>query len=133
MYKRYFEIPYLLNGRGFDGADCYGLILLWYKNELGIALIDPINDLKHFNDADERDLFMSNIGSEWIALGKTEQPRRHDVALLRNGSVNPNHVAVFIDPENMLQTLEGPGCHIAKFAKWRPRTFRIYRHKRLAE
>lgn len=128
MYERYFEVPYLLNGRAFEGADCYGLVILWYREELGIALDDPVNDLKTFKDADSRNLFLSHIGDCWV---RVDEPERHDVALIKNGSTNPNHTAVILDSEWMLQTLEGPGCHRARLCLWRPKVYRFYRHKRL--
>ena len=36
--KKYIGIPYKINGYSFSGVNCYGLIWLIYKNELGIEL-----------------------------------------------------------------------------------------------
>jgi len=36
--SKYVGIPYRPGGRGPDGVDCYGLIWLFYQQELGIAL-----------------------------------------------------------------------------------------------
>ena len=37
---RYIGIPYLDRGRGFDGCDCWGLVKLFYENEMDIPLPD---------------------------------------------------------------------------------------------
>lgn len=32
-YKRFIDIPYKFGGRAFDGADCVGLLILWFKEQ----------------------------------------------------------------------------------------------------
>ncbi len=39
---KYLSIPYVEGGRDFYGADCYGLVLLFIKNELNIKIKDNI-------------------------------------------------------------------------------------------
>ena len=34
----YIGIPYKDKGRTFNGCDCYGLLMLYYKKELGIEI-----------------------------------------------------------------------------------------------
>ena len=31
IQQKYLPIPYQLHGRNFDGCDCWGLVLLFYK------------------------------------------------------------------------------------------------------
>lgn len=39
-YLKYLNIPFKHLGRSFEGVDCYGLIIIYAKNELGIELDD---------------------------------------------------------------------------------------------
>lgn len=51
--EKYLGIPYRLGGRGFDGADCIGLIWLYYRTEHGITL--PDSDGKPLDEAWRKD------------------------------------------------------------------------------
>jgi len=54
--NKYIGIPYEVHGRTFEGTDCYGLIWLFYKNELGIELpnfLDYAHDINSFAETVE--------------------------------------------------------------------------------
>lgn len=40
-FDKYMAVPFLENGRTFDGADCFGLYALVLATELGLAVPDP--------------------------------------------------------------------------------------------
>ena len=42
-FSKYINLPYRLKGRDFKGVDCFGIIWLIYKEELGITLPDFLN------------------------------------------------------------------------------------------
>lgn len=130
--EKYLAIPYKLNGRSFEGTDCYGLVTLWFRNELGIELIDPIRDLAAFNDLKDRDTFISRIGTDWATV-KYRDIKPNDGVLICNNSTTPNHAGIVLTQNTFLQMLEGPGCHVAKIDRWLPRIYRFYRHKGTAK
>ena len=40
----YVGLPYEMCGRSFEGVDCWGLVVMVYRNELGIVLPDWVTD-----------------------------------------------------------------------------------------
>jgi cell wall-associated NlpC family hydrolase len=53
--NRWIGIPFQWGGASFDGADCAGLVRLYYREKLGVEL--PPDDLPHIPEA-------------WIASGE---------------------------------------------------------------
>lgn len=127
----YMAIPYQMNGRTIHGADCYGLLVLWFRHELGIELFDVKTAFKEIQAIHTTRLLADYSEKEWIRV-RREDVRPHDAVLICNGSRWPNHCGVALDSQIFLQTLLGPGCHAAKIDAWRPRIFGFYRHVKLA-
>lgn len=55
-FDRYIGLPWVFGGRDFDGVDCWGLIWLFYKHEIGI-------DIPSYEDAYARGSDAGEIGS----------------------------------------------------------------------
>lgn len=104
--SRFVGIPFVSEGRGFDGADCYGLVRLVYRERLGIDL--PIrSEISAFDLASIARQMRSEIssGGPWrrceakpyaVALMRVAIPeRRADHGI-------PCHVGVFIDNRRIL-------------------------------
>lgn len=127
--SKYLGIPYVSGGRGFSGTDCYGLVVLWFHEELGTNLFDPRIALRR-EELQGITHFMTGL-DDWVEV-EPAQARRNDVVLMLNGSTTPNHCGVVIDNTWLLHILEGPGCSLARIARWRPRIHKFYRYKGLA-
>lgn len=118
-YIKYLEIPYVEDGRGWQGCDCYGLIMLWFAEELGIEIPDlglpyqctlPLETLEQLHSDFER----------------VVKPQRHDLVLIRKDP--DTHVGVCMSPKEFMHTLSA-GCHIADIYVWRRNILGFYRHK----
>lgn len=101
---RYIGIPHKPCGRSFDGVDCWGLVLLFYLNELRISLPDyglilP-TDIKQVKKAIE------HRKKDWLTV---DDPQHGDVVLMtvRAGSHRSmvSHTGVIISIRNRLHVL----------------------------
>lgn len=127
--ERYLDVPYLYNGRTWKGADCYGLLILWFKNELGIDLIDYNHGTEHWSALDSN-IMLANAYREFEKVTEGDA-RKHDVVVLNNGGVP--HCGVMVDGKHFLHTLERIGPATSKISTWRDRIVGFYRHKSFIE
>ncbi len=92
--RKLFTIPYKHRGRGYDGADCYGLIILFYRDFLGIELLDV------YQDYDESWAFKSNknyfLENYHKQFEKISLPRIYDIILFQNKKGIANHGGVVL-------------------------------------
>lgn len=126
--QKYIQIPYKLNGRDFNGCDCYGLLVLYFKVELGIDLLDYKLALANANSLTDTRYMLENAHNDFI---KIEDPRKNDVVMVCNGSRTPNHCGIVLDNGLFIHTLEGVGCAISKLKTWNKRIYSFHRHKDL--
>jgi cell wall-associated NlpC family hydrolase len=128
----YLSIPYVYGGRKCDGADCFGLLHLIYKNELGIILPDYPAATKSYQEAAKENIALSHIHEQFELV--TSEIKAFDVLLLRQHyNSPPGHVGIAIDASTFVHCLGGVGTSTAKIRRWKSRTVGIYRHKELIE
>lgn len=118
---RLIGIPYLHNGRSYEGVDCLGLIYLFFK-ELGVDF--PIDDGRYI-PADwyktEPDRYINGLKQFGEEVGDYENLKIFDLpyfALYRN---IVTHSGVMINDKNFLHVLNNKTVTIASFEKrfWR--------------
>lgn len=105
-----YDIPYKSKGRDFDGVDCWGLIFLFYKNELNINLPSwsaEYKDAKHFDyfePCERTDLF-----AKWREVTVAVPG---DVGLMSLG--RNFHVGLCVDPygSRIMHMMDGSGIMI---------------------
>ncbi len=107
---KYLGIPYVHLGRTMQGLDCYGLIILVYK-DLGYELMDLEDYNKHWALRGQ-DLFVDNYQKQW-ERGTTPQP--FDVVLFRGTKGVANHAGIYFGPERFLHCIEA-GVVVGKFS-----------------
>jgi NlpC/P60 family len=92
----YVGVPYVENGRGRDGWDCWGLVLAVYRDRLELELPDwtwqapfgPLDKLRAFAGA------VHDVDAAGAAL-ELEAPEAWAIGLV-HGDRRPHHVGVIV-------------------------------------
>ena len=126
--KGYIQIPYKWNGCTTDGCDCYGLLVLWFKQELGIQLLNYKYESNHYSEVLGSKVYLDGVHEEFQKVGRHEI-QRHDVVLCRN--VDNFHCGVVLDKYQFLHIMENCGAAVSRLARWKKRIIGFYRHKGL--
>lgn len=124
--EKYIGIPYKANGRDFSGIDCWGLVRLVYKEELGIDLPSLDGEYQIDDDARIQDLF-AQYKEGWKP---SESIEAGDVVLFRVlGS--ETHVGIAISPTQFLHSRDNQNSAIESFDnhKWKTRFVGSYKYE----
>ena len=125
----YVGIPFQKNGSDRNGTDCWRLIVMVYREKLGIEL--PDFDGIYVDGSLASLMKVSRkIRDEKQAWQRVDKPQPYDVILLRTGDM-VYHVGLVIDRKRMLHVLEGIDSTIEEFTglQWQQRVEGFYRHK----
>lgn len=94
---KYIGIPYAPRGRTMNGADCWGICLLFYKEMTGLSLPDYFYTEAEIQTAMERQIALeAEDGSRWEAIEKGQE-QAGDI-LLFNVSSHQVHCGILVDP-----------------------------------
>lgn len=127
---RFLAIPFVSQGRSYDGADCWGLVWLYYRDVMGIALTEwahvPAKALRTISD------LIAEHKREWT---KVESPRNGDIVVMkawtRRSTILDAHVGVVVNRRFVLHTRENSGPVLQRLTDpdiaWRIVDFRRHR------
>lgn len=120
-------VPYKNKGRNLLGADCWGLLRLFYIQELGVML--PSYD-EHYTDSFDKSSTEDAIKSFSQDWTKVDAPKYGDAIKLRLMG-HPCHVGVYLENKEFLHTQIGHDSCIDRLdgVKWKNRIDGFYRHK----
>lgn len=132
--SHYIGIPYKLKGRERDGIDCWGLVRLVFRDQLGILLPSYTPDYVDWTDPKVADLIMDGeVGGEWV---KIENEQTFDIAEIFVGvksedgiSMHPLHVALVASPGFLLDTSLKNGTHLRRYRNKTGTLREFWRHK----
>lgn len=124
--RRYIGIPFVNRASGFSGADCFGLVRLFYREEFAYLVPDPLvaaGSTKVFAK------YLLEIQSNWETIA---EPENYCVVAIAHDIEIPNvvqHFGLYIDG-NLLHTLEKVGSNIEPFDryKWCVKGFHKWRN-----
>lgn len=119
-----------LIGRTFAHAvlDCYSLIRDYYRQELGIELMDFKRREEWWLKGDN--LYLQGFGEAGFI--EADPMREHDVLLMQIGSPVINHAAIYIGNNQILQHCAGRlSSRDVYGGGWRRATIKIVRHRTL--
>lgn len=131
----YTKIPFKANGREFSGADCWGLVWLIYRHELGITLPSYSNyDANTLRDV-ARAMTTHSVADDWVEVGT---PKKYDVVVMKarvqtlDGKRRnlPIHVGVMVDDFRFIHCEQGVNTVVERLSNRViiPRIEKICRH-----
>lgn len=117
-YTKYVGIPFVEKGRDENGCDCWGLVRLIYKNELGIDLPDYLDCYETTNDREKlSSVIKEQTEKNWVS---DQEHKEFDVIILMMRGV-PMHVGVVTKKNHMIHCARGIGTVFENFktARWK--------------
>lgn len=81
IQNNFLKIPYKFQGRNFDGVDCWGLVVLFFKIHLKREIIDLDNEDYTFENYKKDNLFIENYHKQWE---KIETPKAYDLIFFKD-------------------------------------------------
>lgn len=127
MNKTLIKIPYKLHGRDYSGVDCWGLIILIYKEFLKKELID-LDKLDFGEDwYKEKNLFIENYHQQWI---KVDDPQKFDIVFFRNCDDVVNHCGLFLGEDIFVQATRKHGVTFSHLNKFKNKIYGFFRLKK---
>jgi len=117
MLDKYIGIPFVEQKTSFDGTDCYGLVRLFYSNELRMFPKDPMIEANKSSKVFAQ--FMIEISKNWE---KIEEPEEYCVVAMAHDVNHPKiiqHFGLYIGNGKMIHTLDKLGSHIVELDKYK--------------
>jgi hypothetical protein len=112
--RKYIGIPFVDRGDSFDGADCYGLLRLFYREEFGRQIADP--NIRCDQSTRVFSQYLIEIRKHWIEIPK---PINFCGVAMANEPRLPGmvqHFGIYYDGR-ILHTLKGVGSHLVDAGK----------------
>mgnify|MGYP001156514391 FL=1 len=126
--EKFVGIPWVEGGRSFTEADCYGILMLYYKEFLEITLKDYIPD-------PERVWFKKEINESFPIFkdfNEVTDLKPHDVLWIKWKDASTgitNHVAVYLGKGLILESAKVTGSIIVPLKKRRKLVHKCFRHR----
>ncbi|MHA2220225.1 MAG: C40 family peptidase [Candidatus Hodarchaeales archaeon] len=111
-YRKYIGIPFKSGGRDFSGVDCYGVVVLVYREEKNIYLWDTSN--YNMNSYAKDNTMLSNYHENWTVLD-VEDLQELDILFFAVDTDLPNiptHIALYIGENKMLHCMSWAPTYI---------------------
>ena len=125
MLNQYIGIPYVFHGEDRQGVDCLGIIKLYYKEVLKIALPDYFYIHGSAKESCHLTIETGENDGKWEPVTDLQYG---DVLIFRLGRY-PAHVGMYLGDNEFLHCLEGRHSCIEILDNWKERFLRAYRWK----
>ena len=125
MHK-YVGIPFKDRESSFEFADCYGLVRLVYKHELGVNIPQPSSSA--FASKGIMKEYLREISENWFSV---DTPQPFDVVAMAHGPAHPRiiqHFGIVLNDTQLLHTLDKVGSHIVNISDYKHFIKGYYRH-----
>lgn len=130
ILSKYLGVPFKHEGRSLDGLDCYGLLVMVYR-DMGIELVD----MEHYDSDWSRrgsNFFIENYHLQWEQV---ITPRLFDVVLFKDCKGLANHLGIVLTRYRFIHSLIHAGTAVNNLndRNWMPRVQGFYRYKNCQE
>jgi cell wall-associated NlpC family hydrolase len=127
-WNDYIELPFVPFGRGLEGCDCWGLVLIVYRDVFGIAVPSYVGAYSSPDNWRDVSGLIRENSPEWIRI-EPGQEQSGDVVVFTR-SAFPFHVGLVTTPGSMLHISKGINSTVEQYttAMWNRRIEGIYRH-----
>lgn len=124
----YIGIPYLNRGRDREGVDCWGLVQLWHKEQLGVTVPDY---LWAYTSAEDFGSVANAINENKVNWLKVSEPEYGDVLVFRILGY-PIHVGIKLNGDDFLHAFRGTQSCVERLSSlsWSRRLTEVYRWAR---
>lgn len=121
----YIGIPYENRGRTRDGVDCWGLVQLWYREQLDVDVPDYLWAYTAANDKESVSDAIEENKANWK---KVDEPEYGDVLVFRIMGY-PMHVGIKLNGDDFLHAFQGTQSCLERLSSisWSRRLFEVYR------
>lgn len=122
---KYIGIPFVDQGRSFEGSDCYGVIWLFYKHEKGITL--PM--LNQYESTAQSGKIAQIIQREKPLWKRVYRPEYGDVIVFVIGGIE-RHVGVYIGDEKFIHGFQSSDSCVEALGSsvWKNRVGGFFRY-----
>ncbi len=125
-------IPYKHRGRDYSGVDCYGFIIIFYREFLKVELMDVYEEYsKSWSFKGNKNYFLENYHKQFE---KVDRPQPYDIILFQSRKGIANHGGVVL-PNGKFIHCSKIGVSINKYDEesFKKRFNGFYRYKRHAD
>ncbi len=126
MISKYLGVPFKHQGRSLEGLDCYGLLILVYR-DLGIDLFD-LERYEQDWSQNGADHFIDNYHLQWEPVDKS---RSFDVVLFKDCKGLVNHAGIVLSKGRFIHSCFNAGTVINRLSdrQWNRQIHGFYRYK----
>lgn len=105
MIDAFVGVPYVAHGRDYVGADCWGVVYLFYRDVLGVPIPSYSEEMegREFHRRGISPLIAAERQANWR---RVQMPVQGDCVLMRVGRLE-THVGIYLDRGRLLHS-EGP-------------------------
>lgn len=131
----YIGLPFQPFGRDRNGVDCWGLVRLFYAEQLGIDLPDLLGTYGGVEVRDRvrnAEVMQDTASASWVLVPKGSE-RPNDVIVIKYGGF-PVHVGIVLKDSQFIHAEEGVGSILQRYdsISIKNRIHGFYRHASLA-
>lgn len=115
--RKYIGIPFINRGDSFDGADCFGLLRLFYKQEFHYIIDDPNVNAGHTSKVFAK--YIIELQSNWATIN---EPEVYCAVAMAHDPKLPNtvqHFGIYLPNNKILHTLKDVGSHIVEVENYK--------------